>query len=104
MTLNTAETQEKDPIPGNKDTHEAILDQDILQLGTILDHDTLDHHITDSNPMIEIVTAKHTKLHIKTKTTVDLITIPTPEAPLEVDPIQRTEKDQIRSIEKNHLQ
>ena len=32
MTLNTAETQERDPIPGNKDTHaqEAILDPDNL--------------------------------------------------------------------------
>ena len=58
MTLNIAKTEEKDPILENKD---------ILQLGKILDHDTLDLHITDSNPMIEIVTAKHTKLHIKTK-------------------------------------
>ena len=44
MTLNTAETQEKDPIPGNKDTHaqEAILDPDILQQNI------------DINPHIEI--------------------------------------------------
>ena len=95
MTLNTAETQEKDLILENKD---------ILQLGKILDHDTLDLHITDSNPMIEIVTAKHIKLHIKTETTVDPVAIPTPEAPAEVDPIQRTEKDQIQSIEISHLQ
>ena len=111
MTLNTAETQEKDPIPGNKDTHaqETILDpnilqqnKDILHLGAILDHNTLDHHTTDSNPMIEIVTAEHTKLHIKTKTTVDLVAIPTPKAPAEVDPIQRTEKDPIHSMEIGH--
>ena len=94
MTLNIAKTEEKDPFLENKD---------ILQLGKILDHNTLDLHITDSNPMIEIVTAKHTKLHIKTKTTVDLVAIPIPEAPAEVDPIQRTEKAQIQSIDISHL-
>ena len=95
MTLNIAKTEEKDPILENKD---------ILQPGKILDHNTLDLLITDSNPMIEIVTAKHIKLHIKTETTVDLVAIPTPEAPAEIDPIQRTEKEPIHSTEIGHLQ
>ena len=50
MTLNTAETQGKDPILGNKDTHiqEAILDPDILN-----------HQQTiDINPNIEIMKTK----------------------------------------------
>ena len=94
IKINTAKTEEKDPIPGNKDTHaqETILDpnilqqnKDILHLEAILDHDTLNHHTTDSNPMIEIVTVEHTKLHIKTKTTGDLVAIPTLKAQAEVD-------------------
>ena len=89
MTLNTAETQGKDPILGNKDTHvqEAILDPDILQ------------QIIDINPHIEIRKTEHMKTH----TTVDHIMIPIPKAQAEVDQTT-TEKDQIPSIEIGHLQ
>ena len=49
--------------------------------------------------MRDIIRTAHTKLHIKIKTTVDLVATPTPKAPAEVDPIQRTEKDPIHSTE-----
>ena len=79
MTLNTAETQEKDPIPGNKDTHaqEAILDH---------------QQNIDINPHIEIRKTEHMKTHIKTKSTVDHVMIPIPKAQAEVDQTP-TEKD-----------
>ena len=93
MKLNTAETEEEDPTLGNKD---------ILAPEAILDHDTLDHRTTDSNLIIEIVKTKHIRTHIKTKITVDHVEIPTPKVPAEVDPIQKTEKDQIPSIEIGH--
>ena len=93
IKINTAKTKGKDLILVNKD---------ILNLEAIPDYDTLDHHITDNNPMREIMTAEHTKLHIKIKTTVDLAATPTPKAPAEVDPIQRTEKDPIHSTEIGH--
>ena len=86
IKTNSVKTKEKDLILENKD---------ILNLEAIPDHDTLGHHTIDNNPMIEIVTAKHTKLHIKTETTVDLVAIPIPKALVEVDPIHRTEKDPI---------
>ena len=95
MKLNTAKTEGEDPILENKD---------ILNLEAILDHDTLGHHSTDNNPMRQIVTAEHTKLHIKIKTTVDLAVTPTPKAPVEVNPIHRTDKDLIHSTEISHLQ
>ena len=93
MKINTAKTEGEDPILVNKD---------ILNPEAILDPDTLGHHITDSNPMRKIMTAEHTKLHIKIKTTVDLVASPTPKAPAEVDPIPRTEKDPIHSTEIGH--
>ena len=78
MTLNTAETQGKDPTLGNKDTHvqEAILDPNILN-----------HQQTiDINPNIEIM---KTKNHIKTltrkKITVDHEAILTPEVTADVN-------------------
>ena len=97
MTLNTAETQGKDPILGNKDTHvqEAILDPDILN-----------HQQTiDINPNIEIMKTKnHIKTHTRKKITVDHAAILTPKTSAEVDQIQPTEKDQIPSIGIGHLQ
>ena len=93
MKTNTAKTEGKDPILENKD---------IFVLEAILNHDTLNHHTRDSNLITEIVTTRHTETHIKVKKTADLVAIPTPKAPAEVNPIQRTEKDPIHSIDLGH--
>ena len=95
IKTNSVKTKGKDLILENKD---------ILNLEAIPDHDTLGHHTIDNNPMREIIRTEPTKLPIKIKTIADLAATPTPRAPVEVDPIHRTEKDPIHSTEIGHLQ
>ena len=95
IKTNFVKTKGKDLILENKD---------ILNLEALPDPDTLGRHTLDNNPMREMIRIEHTKLHIKIKTKADLAAIPTPRAPVEVDPTHRKDKDPTHSTEISHLQ